>query len=192
MSNIRPRFSPNRAGAKYPPHQDDLLMAYMMPTSLRVHCIKMCVYPSGLFEFGEWITSGGCGNSIFHRENSIIDHVELERIRILRDDLWELEKQLPSIESLGDDFDPHDYPDNDRRSISWWLDSEIISTGLPTKKFCTDFGVSEETYSLMAKATNDLWSLLLNNLEYPHLERGETYVWSFPVLGQGQQSQACS
>src|SRR5262245_1394973 len=113
---MHPRFKEYQSGAVHPLHDSDLLMATLLPVSCtRAHTAKLLLYPSGQFEFAEWITSGGNGNGIFHKENGRFDSAAIHWLEDALQELLTAFRDVPREEELGPDYDPWKYEGRDRR-----------------------------------------------------------------------------
>jgi hypothetical protein len=184
MLTIHPRFKEYQSGAVHPLHDGDLIIATLLPVSLRVHIAKLLVYPSGRFEFAEWITGGKNGNGVFHKENGRFDSVAIHWLEGVLQELRTAVQDIPSEENLGPGYDPFAYEDRDRRVLDYRFDGAILSCAMPSARFFDDFGVSPPQRKRFSECFDSIWDLLLAKLEFPHFRPERTgSQWTFPVVG---------
>lgn len=130
------RLKEHSVGASLNLGANDLLIADILPKSLKVHVVKVIVSNKGEVEFAQWLS--GVEDGFKHNKTEMPP----TQFKHLREDLRALH-HISSLISFPESLDYVEYENENRITLRFWFDHNEFWTFLPDESFFEDYSIDD-------------------------------------------------
>jgi hypothetical protein len=173
-----------RESSSTPPrlNEGELLIAFLAPTSSRVHMVSMVIRDDGRFELAERLTGPPGCNSVYHKEDGSVDGSRMTELRAAIALLAAVSAEIHA--PLGEELDSGEWESADRRSLAFWHAGERNGCAVRPHEFYEQFGIPSSKIGAYIDHHDAVWRLILPLFEFPLFKPQAPVAggdWCFPL-----------